>query len=198
MLLHFLLELSCFTSILNSISTAINESLFIEQLFEYFNIKEEINIGKIKIDKIESIKIVNLSYKYKNAKEYALKNISLEINESRKIAIIGMNGSGKTTLIKLIMGFYTDYEGSILINGIELRQIDKESLHSNISPLFQDFVKYEATFRENIAYGNIGIMNDDGKINSISEKFNLTEIIEKYEKKLDKEGALDSQRETVL
>ena len=176
---------SSFTSILNSISIAINESLFIEQLFEYFNIKEENNIGKIKIDKIESIKIVNLSYKYKNAKEYALKNISLEINESRKIAIIGMNGSGKTTLIKLIMGFYTDYEGSILINGIELRQIDKESLHSNISALFQDFVKYEATFRENIAYGNLGIMNDDGKINSISEKFNLTEIIEKYEKKLD-------------
>ena len=176
---------SCFTSILNSISTAINESLFIEQLFEYFNIKEENNIGKIKIDKIESIKIVNLSYKYKNSNEYALKNISLEINKSRKIAIIGMNGSGKTTLIKLIMGFYTDYEGSILINGIELRQIDKESLHSDISALFQDFVKYEATFRENIAYGNLEIMNDDEKINLISEKFNLVEIIEKYEKKLD-------------
>lgn len=173
------------TSILNSISTAINESLFIEQLFEYFNIEEENNDGKIKIDKINSIKLVNLSYKYRYSKDYVLKDISLEVNRDKKIAIVGMNGSGKTTLIKLIMGFYTDYEGDIFINGIELRNIDRESLLKNISTLFQDFVKYEATFRENIAYGNLEIMNDDEKINAVSKKFNLLDIIEKQEKNLD-------------
>lgn len=83
------------------------------------------------------------------------------------------------------MGFYSDYEGSILINGIELKNIDKKSLLNQISTLFQDFVKYEATFRENIAYSNLSIINNDTKINKIANKFSFKHLIEKNEKKLD-------------
>lgn len=176
---------SSITSILLNISSTINESLFIDQLFEYFNLEEEDNIGKIIINSIEDIKLTNLSYKYPNSKDYVLKNINLEITKNKKIALIGMNGSGKTTLIKLIMGFYSDYEGTILINGIELRQIDKESLILQISTLFQDFVKYEATIRENIGYSNFNIIDKDGEIYEIAKKFNLNSIIKQKDRKLD-------------
>lgn len=176
---------SSITSILLNISSTINESLFIDQLFEYFNLEEEDNEGKVKISSIDNIRLKNVSYKYPNSKDYVLKNINLEINKDKKIALLGVNGSGKTTLIKIIMGFYSDYSGEILINGIDLRDIDKEDLLKGVSTLFQDFVKYEATFRENMGYSNFNIIDSDKKLYDISNKFNLTDIILKNEKKLD-------------
>lgn len=113
------------TSVLLVLSNMINQSLFIGQLFEFFDLKEEEVSNKIKIYKIKEIEVKNLYYKYTSSREYVLKNINLHINKNEKIAILGMNGSGKTTLIKLIMGFYRNYEGNILINGIEVRDIDK-------------------------------------------------------------------------
>lgn len=173
------------TSILLGLSNMVNQSLFIGQLFEFFDLKEEEVSNKIKIYKIKEIEVKNLYYKYATSREYVLKNINLHINKNEKIAILGMNGSGKTTLIKLIMGFYKNYEGNILINGIEVRDIDKESLLKEISTLFQDFVKYEASFRENISYSNLDIMSEDEKIKNIASKFNFLDLINSYDKKLD-------------
>lgn len=173
------------TSILLGLSNMVNQSLFIGQLFEFFDLEEEDISNKIKIYEIREIEVKNLYYKYNSSKEYVLKNINLHINKNEKIAILGMNGSGKTTLIKLIMGFYRNYEGNILINGIEVRDIDKESLLKEISTLFQDFVKYEASFRENISYSNLDIMNEDEKIKNIANKFNFLDLINSYDKKLD-------------
>ena len=173
------------TSILVGLSNMVSKSLFLGQLFEFFDLKEEDISNKIKIDEIREIEIRNLYYKYNSSKEYVLKNVNLRINKNEKIAILGMNGSGKTTLIKLIMGFYRNYEGNILINGIEVRDIDKESLLKEISTLFQDFVKYEANFRENISYSNLKIMSEDEKIKNIAKKFNFLDLIDSYDKKLD-------------
>lgn len=173
------------TSILVGLSNMVSKSLFLGQLFEFFDLKEEDISNKIKIDEIREIEIRNLYYKYNSSKEYVLKNVNLRINKNEKIAILGMNGSGKTTLIKLIMGFYRNYEGNILINGIEVRDIDKESLLKEISTLFQDFVKYEASFRENISYSNLKIMSEDEKIKNIAKKFNFLDLIDSYDKKLD-------------
>lgn len=173
------------TSILLDLSNMVSQNLFIGQLFEFFDLKEEDISNKIKIDEIREIEIRDLYYKYGSSKEYVLKNVNLHINKNEKIAILGMNGSGKTTLIKLIMGFYRNYEGNILINGIEVRDIDKESLLKEISTLFQDFVKYEASFRENISYSNLDIMSEDEKIKNIANKFNFLDLINSYDKKLD-------------
>lgn len=158
MLTYINVIISCknsITSTLMSFSQMIRESLYIEQLFYFFSLSEENNKGKIRVSKIEKIEFINVSYKYKNAAGYALKNINLEISEDEKVAIIGINGSGKSTLVKLIMGFYDDYEGSILINSIDLKLIDKSSLRKRVSALFQDYIRYESTFKENILYGDI-------------------------------------------
>lgn len=173
------------TSILLGLSNMVSQSLFIGQIFEFFDLEEEDLSNKIKINEIREIEIKNLYYRYSSSKDYVLKNINLHIKKNKKIAILGMNGSGKTTLIKLIMGFYKNYEGNILINGIEVRDIDKESLLKEISTLFQDFVKYEGSFRENISYSNLEVMNEDDKIKNIADKFNFLDLINSYDKKLD-------------
>lgn len=173
------------SNILDTLSNLSKESLFIDELFSFFNLDEEKNSGTIKIDKIENIKIEHLYYKYREEMPYVLKDINLEINMGETIVIVGQNGSGKTTLIKIIMGFYDDYEGNIYINDINLKKIDKSSLLTHMATLFQDFVKYEATFRENIAYGNLEILNDNKTLLMIAKKFGIDQFIKKSKNELD-------------
>lgn len=83
------------------------------------------------------------------------------------------------------MGFYDDYEGNIYINGIELKKIDQKSLIDKIATVFQDYVKYQATFRENISYGNMSVFEDDSVLYSICEELGIKRLIENSENKLD-------------
>ena len=98
---------------------------------------------------------------------------------------MGRNGSGKTTLIKILLGFYDDYEGNIYVNGIDLRDINRNSYMKKVSCLFQDFIKYEGTFRENIAYGNLEYIDCEEKLYSVAKMFDLSTLIRNSEKKID-------------
>ena len=173
------------TVVLGTFSEIYNESFFIDQIIDYFQLLETNEERKIVINSIENIKIEDLSYKYKEGQDYILKNINLEIKRNETVAFVGQNGSGKTTLIKLIMGFYDDYEGNIYINGIELKKIDQKSLIDKIATVFQDYVKYQATFRENISYGNMSVFEDDSVLYSICEELGIKRLIENSENKLD-------------
>lgn len=173
------------TVVLGTFSEIYKESFFIDQIIDYFQLLETNEERKIVINSIENIKIEDLSYKYKEGQDYILKNINLEIKGNETVAFVGQNGSGKTTLIKLIMGFYDDYEGNIYINGIELKKIDQKSLIDKIATVFQDYVKYQATFRENISYGNMSVFEDDSVLYSICEELGIKRLIENSENKLD-------------
>jgi len=173
------------TVVLGTFSEIYKESFFIDQIIDYFQLLETNEERKIVINSIENIKIEDLSYKYKEGQDYILKNINLEIKRNETVAFVGQNGSGKTTLIKLIMGFYDDYEGNIYINGIELKKIDQKSLIDKIATVFQDYVKYQATFRENISYGNMSVFENDSVLYSICEELGIKRLIENSENKLD-------------
>lgn len=173
------------TVVLGTFSEIYKESFFIDQIIDYFQLLETNEERKIVINSIENIKVEDLSYKYKEGQDYILKNINLEIKRNETVAFVGQNGSGKTTLIKLIMGFYDDYEGNIYINGIELKKIDQKSLIDKIATVFQDYVKYQATFRENISYGNMSVFEDDSVLYSICEELGIKRLIENSENKLD-------------
>lgn len=114
-----------------------------------------------------------------------LKNVNFEFKEGNSYAIVGKNGSGKTTLAKLLMGLYDNYEGNIYVNGIELRSIHKEHYSKRIASLFQDFIKYDATFRENIAYGNLDLMDKDAELRDLSNEFRIGHIIDHSKQNLD-------------
>jgi len=112
-------------SLLNAIIAIYQESLYVEQLFKFFEYDScNKNNGKIKVNEISTIEIKNLTYKYDTRKDYALTNINLYIRKGEILSLVGKNGSGKTTLVKILCGFYNDYEGEILINGINLIHLD--------------------------------------------------------------------------
>ncbi|WP_423806786.1 ATP-binding cassette domain-containing protein [Peptoniphilus lacrimalis] len=127
----------------------------------------------------------NVSYRYPTSDVYALKNINLEIKQGDFIAIIGRNGSGKSTLMKILLGYYDDYEGEIFVNGINLRNINHRSYLNCIGALFQDFTKYEATIRENVCYSNLDKIDDDEMIKNVCKQFGLEELIKREPKDID-------------
>lgn len=90
--------------------------------------------------------------------------INLTLVQGEKVALVGPNGSGKSTFLKILAGLYNIEEGEILINGRSLKDLDIRSYRSKMSVLFQDFVKYELSLRENIGFGDIQNLNNDEKM----------------------------------
>ncbi len=160
-------------------------TLFISQLFDFLDLDEEFDPDSYAVDEVKTIDIVNLSYKYPNSKEYALRNVCLSIKKGDIIAIVGKNGSGKSTLMKILLGMYGDYEGEIYINGINFRKINKRKFFKCVGALFQDFTKYEGTIRENICYSNLNESRNDIKIKDVCKKFKLDELVNNEDKNID-------------
>lgn len=159
-------------SIFSSINNLTKQALFVSQYFDFMDI-ESPKDGDINITHVESIHVKDLSFKYPNATDYTLRNISLSLKKGDTLLLMGENGSGKSTLIKILLGYYLDYDGSVLINGCELKSLNIEHYHKHISSIFQDFIRYEATVRDNISYGNLEIANDDQELNKLLNESGL-------------------------
>lgn len=101
------------------------------------------------------IEFKNVSFRYPNSKRDIFRNFNLKIKSGEKIAIVGENGAGKTTIIKLLLRFYDVSEGEILLNGINIKNIKLEDWHLRIGALFQDFIKYQFTIKENVYFGDL-------------------------------------------
>lgn len=102
----------------------------------------------------EAIVADGLSFTYPSRKQESLVDVSLELRRGEVIALVGENGSGKTTLAKLLAGLYTPKEGIVSWDGIDIAGLDPVSVRSHVSVIFQDFLRYQTSAHENIAYGD--------------------------------------------
>ena len=100
------------------------------------------------------VEFKNVSFKYSNAEEYALKNISFTAKPGQTTAIIGSTGSGKSTLINLIPRFYDATEGEVCVNGVNIKNVTQHSLRENLGYVSQKAVLFSGTIASNICYGN--------------------------------------------
>lgn len=91
---------------------------------------------------------------------------------------MGENGSGKSTIVKLLLRLYDIDQGQILLNGIDIKEYDTAKYRSMFSALFQDFIEYSFTLRENIALSHFAELQNDEKINDAIDKSELREVIQ--------------------
>ncbi len=123
-------------------------------------IKEE-RFGTKKLDKVKgNIEFDNVNFEYNNSK-FVIKNISFKIKPNKKTALIGKSGSGKTTIMKLMLHYYDDYKGSIKIDNVDLRELDKESIINNISVVYQDPFIFNISIKDNILLSNKNATKED-------------------------------------
>lgn len=102
------------------------------------------------------VEFINVSFKYPDAEEYVIKNINFKVNQGETIAFIGSTGSGKSTLINLVPRFYDVTEGSILIDGVNVKDMKLEYLHNKIGYVPQKAVMFDGTVKSNIMFGDNG------------------------------------------
>ncbi|MGG0284279.1 ABC transporter ATP-binding protein [Peribacillus butanolivorans] len=130
----------------------------------------------------QGITFRNANFNYINSDVEILKDISLHINPGEKIAIVGENGSGKTTFVKCLSGLYNLTKGQIFFDNIEIKSIKESELYNNITVVFQDFIKYPYTIKENIHLGNV-IRNDeyfDNRVETVSKEAGVHEFATKF------------------
>jgi ATP-binding cassette, subfamily B, bacterial len=104
---------------------------------------------------VHGFEFCNVSFRYPGSSRLVLSGLNFHLHPAERVALIGENGQGKTTIVKLITRLYDPTDGQILLDGVDLREYDLEDLYREIGVIFQDFMKYEMTARENIAIGKI-------------------------------------------
>lgn len=161
--------------------------LAIKNYNEFISAKPLISYeGNIKLDCIKSIRFDNVSFCYPQSKTMVLNKVSFELFPNKKNAIVGVNGSGKTTLIKLLLRFYDVDSGEILINNINIKEYDIKTLRENFSAVFQDYVIYSLSIRDNIAFSNYSEKHNDLKIYEALEFADIKKEI------IDRTNSLDT------
>ncbi len=155
--------------IMTNIYSIYSNSLYMDMLFAFLEETRQLKVKKQQEKlkgEITDIELRRVSFSYDTSK-VTVKNVSLHFTSGKKVAIVGPNGSGKSTLLKIIAGLYQPDEGEILVNHKELNKLGIESYYKKLSVLFQDFVKYEFTLRENVGLGDYENMNNDQKLQAV-------------------------------
>lgn len=135
----------------------------------------------------ESLEFIDVKFSYPGTEAVILDGVSFKITPETHYAFVGINGAGKTTITKLMTGLYDNYEGSILLNGKEIRDYSKARLKSFYSIVYQDFVRYYISLKENIAIGDINNRdnNQDEKVKNAIQSIELEGVIDNFKDGID-------------
>ena len=160
-----------------------------ERINEVLDADITIKDGKMNKDKSKergTVEFKNVSFKYPDADEYLLKNISFKAEKGQTIAFIGSTGSGKSTLINLVPRFYDATEGEVLVDGINVKEYTQELLHNKIGYVPQKAVIFNDTVTNNVTYGDNGKGKITGKkVKEAIEVAQAKEFVEKMDDKYD-------------
>jgi ATP-binding cassette subfamily B protein len=140
--------------------TAVSQgAIYLRDFFEFFEIVPKIKVAAHPLPFPKKLQMgftfEDVGFRYIHSDRWANRHLSFTLHPGEKLALVGENGAGKTTLVKLLARLYDPTEGRILLEGIDLREYDLADLRLNVGIIFQDYLRYQMTFAQNIAVGNI-------------------------------------------
>jgi len=178
-----------------------DQALFLTDLLAFFEMKPRVESKENGLRTprpiVRGFQFRNVSFAYPGSDRRVLSNFSFTLHRGERVALIGENGQGKTTIVKLITRLYDPTEGEILLDGVDLREYDLADLHSEIGVIFQDFMRYEMTARENIEVGRIEVDHTLEELDYAAGKSLASEVVAKlhggYDQMLGRrfEGGVD-------
>ena len=181
---------TCAAALITSTAVIYEGTLFIDNLITFLKEKKNItaingNGIPVKNGTAHTIKFDNVSFSYPDSDKLVIKNMSFEIGPKETVVIVGLNGAGKTTLVKLLTRLYDVTEGTIYLDGRDIREYDVKDLYKTFGIIFQDFGKYAFTVKDNISFGDINKPIDMNEIINSAKKSNADNFIDQLPKKYD-------------
>ncbi len=149
--------------LLGSASDVAEQALYLGDLFEFFAMQPTIasRPGALPVPTPirEGFRFEDVGFRYPGSERWAVRHVDLAIRAGERVALVGENGAGKTTLTKLLARLYEPTEGRILLDGVDLRDYDLASLRATVGVIFQDFVRYDFAFDENVGVGEVAVLD---------------------------------------
>jgi ATP-binding cassette subfamily B protein len=168
-------------SFLDSLNRLYESNLFLDNLMTYLSLRPALVSPVDGLPAPEPIRqgieFRHVTFRYPGSDVPVLRDINLHIHAGERIALVGLNGAGKTTLVKLLTRLYDPTEGQVLLDGVDLREYDLPSLHQRFGVIFQDFVRYQFTVRENIGFGQVDALDDLDRITGAADRGGASPII---------------------
>ena len=172
-----------------SLSQIYEQSLYLADLFTFFDVQPRVTSkpGARAVPKPirEGFAFENVGFRYPGSERWAVRHLTFTIRPEERVALVGENGAGKTTLVKLLARLYDPDEGRILLDGMDLREYDLESMRRNIGVIFQDFVRYEFILKENIGVSQVEALNDEARIREAARRSLADSVASRLEKGYD-------------
>ncbi|WP_228447104.1 ABC transporter ATP-binding protein [Streptomyces paludis] len=125
-----------------------------------------------------SIQLKDVWFRYSDDHPWILQGVNLEIKQGESLGLVGLNGAGKSTLVKLLCRFYDPTRGAILWDGVDIRQVDPDRLRGRMTAVFQDYMQYDMTVKENIGLGDLTALEDIDRIKRAAHRAGIAEVIE--------------------
>jgi ATP-binding cassette subfamily B protein len=178
-----------FQGLFDNINRLFENGLFMDNLFSFLNLAPQMAVSAhprpmpAKITR--GLEFRHVWFRYPGREDWALRDLNLSIGAGEKIALVGQNGAGKTTLIKLMTRLYDPSEGQILLDGVDLRDYDLDELRQRIGVIFQDFVKYQLSAKENIGFGQIDRLDDSARLESSAERGGADTVVSELPEGMD-------------
>ncbi|HZP17718.1 MAG TPA: ABC transporter ATP-binding protein, partial [Terriglobales bacterium] len=167
--------------VLSTLSGIADQALFLTDLLAFFEMKPTIKSKPTALRAPRPIQrgfeFRDVSFIYPGTERLVLNRLNFHLRPRERVALIGENGQGKTTVVKLITRLYDPTDGQILLDGVDLREYDLEDLYREIGVIFQDFMRYEMTARENIAVGKIDEIENLAALKTAAQKSLADEVI---------------------
>ncbi|HEY3745365.1 MAG TPA: ABC transporter ATP-binding protein [Gemmatimonadaceae bacterium] len=152
-------------SILLSASNVFEQALYLRDLFVFLDMQPTIesppNARSVPAKVRTGFVFEDVGFRYPGSERWAVRNVDMVLEPSERVALVGENGAGKTTITKLLARLYDPTEGRITLDGVDLKEYDLTSLRHAIAVIFQDFVRYDMRFDENIGVGEIEAVRGD-------------------------------------
>lgn len=177
---------SSLSSILDGLSGMYENSLYLTNLYEFLDyvpaIKNVANPRKLELPLKEGLEFRNVTFTYPGKEEPALRDVSFKIRPDEAVALVGQNGAGKTTIVKLLTRLYDPDSGQILLDGVDIREYELAGLHEATGVIFQDYVTYFFSARENIGVGKLAEMENVEMVEQSALKSGADSVIQKLPK----------------
>jgi ATP-binding cassette, subfamily B, bacterial len=167
--------------IFSTVSSIADQALFLTDLIAFFEMRPSIaskpNALPVPRPITRGFEFRNVTFRYPGSSRLVLDGLNFHFRSGERIALIGENGEGKTTIVKLLTRLYDPLEGQVLLDGVDLREYNLEDLYQEIGVIFQDFMRYEMTARDNIAVGRIEQIGDLPLLQQSAQKSMADEVI---------------------